>query len=413
MSAEGAAGAWARTLAATDTAMAQIGLVDAPEHDGLARLARLAADMIGAPIALVSVVQPALDRQFLSATHGVDGPLAAARKTDMAYSFCRHVRERGRALIVTDASKNPLVLDNPSVAEFNIHAYLGVPIHWPDGTTIGALCVIDGVPRGWTASDLERLGHLARCVDDQIRLLLALYDKRAALTRAELAATARDLMLREVNHELRTPLNGVVGAAEILSESVLDEEQGRFVDLLIDSAEQLTRIVEEVASLTSDLTGPRAGHAETFDPVALLGEVIALLSHRSTACALQEPRNGGCFRIRTGDKLMLRHVLYDAVRTATTAWPSATIGISVDDCSPDVLGITLRSRPRISGRTLPAPRSGRALAAELRVARSVVRAMGGSLRLELMHAGDPEATISLRLPFPEAPACSPTADGMV
>lgn len=393
---------WIRTIAATDEAIAQIGLVDAPEVDGLSRLVRLAAGLLETPMALVSIVQPALDRQYFSANHGLEGPIGTARQTPLTYSFCRHVRDRGRPLIVTDAQTNPLVQENPSVYELGIRAYLGVPIHWPDGTTIGALCVADSVARGWTASDLERLHHLACGVDDQIRLLLAIQEQRSALTRAELAVTARDLMFREINHEFRTPLNGVIGAAEVLRETNLDEGQRQFLDLLMDSADQLTRIVEEVAALAYDLTGTRGRHMEAFDPAGVLAEVIGQLSHGEGACHVNRRHDGKPFELRLGDKLMLRHVLYDTLRTATTAWLSAQIDISVEDTEIDVLCVRMRSRPAAAGTTLPAPRSGRSLAAELRLARGMVRAIGGSLRMELVHDGHPETSLILRLPFAKA-----------
>lgn len=404
MRAEDAAGHWSRTIAATDMAFAQVGLVDGPEHDGLSRLVRLAADLIGAPMALVTVVQPALNRQFLAAAHGVDGPLAEVRQTPMSYSFCQHVCKRRRSLIISDARRNVLVSDNPAVEELGVLAYLGVPIRWPDGTVIGALCVTDRVPRGWTAAELERLTMLAHCVDDQIRLLLSLHDERAARTRAELASTARDLMLREANHEFRTPLNGIVGAADVLVETELDSEQRQFVDMLRESANQLTRIVGEIASLTSDLTLPQGRRSEEFDPSQVLGEVIGLLSHRGCDCTLKRPPDGAELRTRIGDTLLLRHVLYDALRTASTAWPSAMLEIGVDDSSADVLGISLCSRPQ-PGRAGPPPvRGGRALAAELRVARRVARAMGGSLRLELSCNATTTAVMVLRMPFPAVDA---------
>ncbi|MFN3592836.1 MAG: histidine kinase dimerization/phospho-acceptor domain-containing protein, partial [Thermaurantiacus sp.] len=296
MKAEVATG-WSRTIAATDAAMARVGLVDAPAHEGLTRLAQLAAESMGAPVALISVVQPALDRQFLAAAHGLGGPVAEARQTPLAYSFCKHVRKRGRPLVITDALKNALVRDNPAVVELGVSAYCGVPIRWPDGTVIGALCVVDGVPRGWTASDLERLGHLARCVDDQIRLLLAdlarcvddqirlllaLHGQRAALTRAELAATARDLMFREINHELRTPLNFIMGFASILDDEVtgpLTSEQHGYMQRILSGSEVLLGLIEDLLDMSRIQAGKFSLSPAPIAPAEVIDDALAALTH--------------------------------------------------------------------------------------------------------------------------------------
>ncbi|MEI6278277.1 MAG: PAS domain S-box protein [Verrucomicrobiae bacterium] len=72
-----------------------------------------------------------------------------------------------------------------------------------------------------------------------------------ALIRAETAARTKSEFLSMMSHELRTPLNGVLGFAELLSDSPLDDEQKDFVRTISSSGEHLLAIVNDILDLSS------------------------------------------------------------------------------------------------------------------------------------------------------------------
>ena len=150
---------------------ADLGLVDAPEAEAFTAITRLAQRILRVPVVLISIVQEDKDRQFFAAQRGLPAPWARTRQTPLSHSFCQHVKDRDAPLIVADARQDPLVCDNLAVRDLDVAAYLGVPIHAPDGQPLGALCVIDNVPKAWSNTDLALLLDLARCVSDQIKLL--------------------------------------------------------------------------------------------------------------------------------------------------------------------------------------------------------------------------------------------------
>ena len=133
-----------------------------PPEEGVDRLARLAARLLGAPVALVSVIGE--DRVFLRSAVGMPEPWASHRSTPLAYSFCRHVVASGEPLIVEDARRHPLVRSNPAIRELSWISYAGVPLLAGDGRTAGALCVIDALPRLWSPRDVALLQDLAASV---------------------------------------------------------------------------------------------------------------------------------------------------------------------------------------------------------------------------------------------------------
>jgi two-component system phosphate regulon sensor histidine kinase PhoR len=101
--------------------------------------------------------------------------------------------------------------------------------------------------------------------------------------KAEFVATA--------SHELRTPLAAVYGAAQTLRrhDFALDEAgRHRFVTLIVDESERLSRIVNEIL-LASQLDAGRLDvETEPFDPLDLIDRVVEVVqTHAPPALSLE------------------------------------------------------------------------------------------------------------------------------
>jgi two-component system, cell cycle sensor histidine kinase and response regulator CckA len=149
-------------------AVRRTALLDTPPEEAFDRLTRLAARLLGTPVALISLVDE--ERQFFKSATGLPEPWATARATPLSYSFCRHVVEAGSRLVVEDARRDPLVRTNPAVRELGWVAYAGVPLIDRDGNVLGALSVIDSAPRRWSERDLSLLTDLAAWAVSEIEL---------------------------------------------------------------------------------------------------------------------------------------------------------------------------------------------------------------------------------------------------
>ena len=147
-------------------ALRQTSLLDTPPEEPFDRLTRLAAIVLRAPIALVSLVDG--KRQFFKSCLGLPEPLASLRQTPLTHSFCRHAVASGEPFIVSDARTHPIVRDNPAVSELGVIAYAGIPLITREGQTLGSFCVVDTRPREWTAEDIEALRSLAAAVMTEI-----------------------------------------------------------------------------------------------------------------------------------------------------------------------------------------------------------------------------------------------------
>jgi hypothetical protein len=140
------------------------GLLDSPREETYDRITRLAARVLEAPVALISLVDE--DRQFFKSSLGVD-----ERETPLSHSFCQHAIAQRTPLVVDDAREHPILKDNPAVAEMGSVAYAGVPLIDAAGQALGTLCVIDKRPRQWSSHQVELLSDLAASVVSEIALV--------------------------------------------------------------------------------------------------------------------------------------------------------------------------------------------------------------------------------------------------
>jgi signal transduction histidine kinase len=88
------------------------------------------------------------------------------------------------------------------------------------------------------------------------------------------AQTLRRQMTADIAHELRTPLSLILGHAEALSDGVLPASPQTF-DIIYDEAQRLTRLVEDLRTLSLSDAGELALLREPTAPASLLGRAAA------------------------------------------------------------------------------------------------------------------------------------------
>ena len=147
------------------------GLLDTDVSPSFDRLARVAAHVLNAPVALVSLVDA--DRQFFKSCLGLPEPWASGRGAPLSHSFCQHAVASREPLVVDDAREHDLLRDNPAIRDIGIVAYAGIPLIDADGHALGTLCVIDSRPRHWTTHQVQLLSDLAASVVTEIALAKA------------------------------------------------------------------------------------------------------------------------------------------------------------------------------------------------------------------------------------------------
>jgi two-component sensor histidine kinase len=229
------------------------GLMDSLPNEAFERAVRLATRVTGARVGLVSIVDA--ERQSFNATAGLTVPEHLTSGTPLSHSFCQFVVSQDRALGVEDARSHPLLKDNKAPDDLNAIAYLGVPVHAPNGEVLGSFCAIEARPRAWTSADLGALEDLATMIETEI-----------ALRRS---SDECQLLIDELNHRVKNVF-AIVSAIIRLG-----KEKATSAD---DFAETLSARVQALAR-TQDLIVPVAeSGSETRQATSVDELLVALLN---------------------------------------------------------------------------------------------------------------------------------------
>ncbi|MEO8560297.1 MAG: histidine kinase dimerization/phosphoacceptor domain -containing protein, partial [Rhodospirillales bacterium] len=158
-------------------------ILDTPPEDALDRITALAADLFGASIALICIVDR--DRIWFKSHHGLDiteighqsGALAVAIQSIEPWPLA-DIKDDIWPLV--EAS----VLDT-----LKLRFFVGTPLLTRDGRSLGKLCVIDREPRKVNERQMNQLKALAAITMDQLEARLAV---RVAGAQAQILAGETD-----------------------------------------------------------------------------------------------------------------------------------------------------------------------------------------------------------------------------
>jgi CheY-like chemotaxis protein len=144
-------------------ALKATGLLDSKPEESFDRVTRLVSTLLGAPTALLSLVDS--DRQFFKSLVGLPEPWASARETAHSHSFCQWVVSGRDKIAIDDAREHPVLKNNLAIRDLGVVAYAGVPVWSEDGQALGSLCAIDAKPRTWSAEQLTILQDLTKVIE--------------------------------------------------------------------------------------------------------------------------------------------------------------------------------------------------------------------------------------------------------
>lgn len=146
-------------------ALEQLDMLDTPRDPGFDRLVQLIKEIFRVDIAIISLIDA--HRQWYKSCSGMPVNEVAREET-----FCQHVVLSEQAIVVPDATKDPLFAQNPSVVgDDHIRFYAGVPLKTAEGHVIGTVCAIDRRPGSFSRRDLAILEGIAAIAMDRIELL--------------------------------------------------------------------------------------------------------------------------------------------------------------------------------------------------------------------------------------------------
>jgi len=133
------------------------GLLESPAEERLDALTRLAAQILGVPTVMITLVEET--RQYIKSA---SAPVPSASAWEpIEGCYCQDVIGTARPVIMADAWNEPEFANRGS----KVRAYAGIPLITSTGQVLGTFCAIDERPRDWTKRDVDvlRRSRLRRC----------------------------------------------------------------------------------------------------------------------------------------------------------------------------------------------------------------------------------------------------------
>jgi PAS domain S-box-containing protein len=135
---------------------------------------------------------------------------------------------------------------------------------------------------------------------------------------AESATKSKSRFLANMSHEIRTPMNGIIGMANILKTTKLNDEQKEHLSLISISANNLLAIINDILDLSKIESDQLSMENIDFDLIENMNDIIKILQIKTNEKGIDLSVN---YDVKTpkyvkGDPIRLNQIILNLVNNA-------------------------------------------------------------------------------------------------
>ncbi len=232
-------------------------------------------------------------------------------------------------------------------------------------------------PRVNSDGTLQEILGLALDVTDHVKGKQSLEKAKQI---AENASQMKQEFIANMSHEIRTPMNAIIGFANLLSETQLDQLQGEFVDSIKISGENLLALVNDILDFSKIEAGKLEIENEDFDLKKVVKSVFDILEVKAI-----ERKNSLTYTINenvpewlVGDSARLYQILMNLIGNAVKFTKSGFVQLEVGINREKLTSVDLFFKVSDSGVGIPASKINDIFDSFVQVEGGINRKSGGT-----------------------------------
>ncbi len=132
------------------------------------------------------------------------------------------------------------------------------------------------------------------------------------ITEVKKLENMRTEFVANVSHELKTPLTSIRGFAETLRDVDDDETKSKFLDIIDEEAERLTRLISDIL-LLSHIEQKQEFKQEEFSSDKVIEDVVDMMKHIADKKGIAMEVSGEELPVMVGDKDKLKQMLINLI----------------------------------------------------------------------------------------------------
>lgn len=188
------------------------------------------------------------DRWIACGVHdGIAFGLQPGGELKVETTICQEIRGSREAVVIDNVAEDDDYRGHPTPTMYGFQSYISVPIILPDGSFFGTLCAIDPRPaRLKTPETIGMFKLFAELIAFHLDANQRLASTDASLLNERQTAELREQFIAVLGHDLRNPLTAIIGGAEVIGRTPLNDAASRMIRIIQRSAARMASMIDDM-----------------------------------------------------------------------------------------------------------------------------------------------------------------------